>query len=219
MDASDLDTDDAVAIIEDMEADEQQAVLRALDPDDRAAIEARFPGLKRADSPSEQVGAPPAEGFAKLRHARPMLSLENTFDDAGVAEFAERIRRFLNLGPDAPLAFTAEPKIDGLSLSLRYEDGRLVSAATRGDGETGEDITDKINAERAERGEAPLSEDTGGRPKREGGDRGGDRGRRRGPLIRRASRASALRQPLTGPDGSVRRPRVTPTRWCRGASR
>ena len=106
-----------------------------------AAIEARFPGLKRADSPSEQVGAPPAEGFAKLRHARPMLSLENTFDDAGVAEFAERIRRFLNLGPDAPLAFTAEPKIDGLSLSLRYEDGRLVSAATRGDGEVGETVT------------------------------------------------------------------------------
>ena len=81
-----------------------------------AAIEARFPELKRPDSPSEQVGAAPAEGFAKVRHAVPMLSLENAFDEADVADFADRVRRFLNLAPDAPLAFTAEPKIDGLSL-------------------------------------------------------------------------------------------------------
>ena len=106
-----------------------------------AAIEARFPELKRADSPSEQVGAAPAEGFAKVRHARPLYSLENAFDAAEVPEFVDRVRRFLGLGPDEPLAFTAEPKIDGLSLSLRYEAGRLVQAATRGDGETGENVT------------------------------------------------------------------------------
>ena len=106
-----------------------------------AAIEARFPDLKRPDSPSGKVGAAPAEGFAKVRHAIPMLSLENAFGDVDVAEFEARIRRFLNLPPEAPLAFTAEPKIDGLSLSLRYEDGLLVQAATRGDGETGENVT------------------------------------------------------------------------------
>ncbi|MBB5223713.1 DNA ligase (NAD+) [Amaricoccus macauensis] len=106
-----------------------------------AAIEAMFPELKRSDSPSEQVGAAPSEAFAKVRHAKPMLSLENAFDDAEVVEFVERVRRFLNLAPDAPLAFTAEPKIDGLSLSLRYEDGVLVTAATRGDGEVGENVT------------------------------------------------------------------------------
>jgi DNA ligase (NAD+) len=105
-----------------------------------AAIEARFPELKRPDSPSERVGAAPAEVFAKVRHALPMLSLENAFAEADIAAFAERIRRFLNLG-DAPLAFTAEPKIDGLSLSLRYESGRLTQACTRGDGETGENVT------------------------------------------------------------------------------
>ena len=106
-----------------------------------AAIEARFPGLKRPDSPSERVGAAPAEGFSKVRHARPMLSLANAFDEAEVIAFADRVRRFLNLAAEAPLAFTAEPKIDGLSLSLRYEAGRLVQAATRGDGETGENVT------------------------------------------------------------------------------
>ncbi len=106
-----------------------------------AAIEARFPELKRDDSPSEQVGAAPADGFAKHRHARPMLSLANAFADADVAEFDDRVRRFLGLSPEAPLAYTAEPKIDGLSLSLRYEAGRLVTAATRGDGESGEVVT------------------------------------------------------------------------------
>ncbi len=105
------------------------------------AIEARFPGLKRDDSPSERVGAAPADGFAKVTHARRMLSLANAFDDADVGEFVHQIRRFLGLGSDAPLRFTAEPKIDGLSLSLRYEGGRLVQAATRGDGAVGENVT------------------------------------------------------------------------------
>ena len=106
-----------------------------------AAIEARFPELKRPESPSEQVGAAASEGFGKVRHAVRMLSLENAFDDDEVAEFDQRIRRFLGLSDDAPLAYTAEPKIDGLSLSLRYENGRLVEAATRGDGEVGENVT------------------------------------------------------------------------------
>jgi DNA ligase (NAD+) len=106
-----------------------------------AAIEARFPHLKRADSPSDRVGAAPVEGFGKIRHVRRMLSLSNAFDAGDVAEFDNRIRRYLNLPPQAPLSFTAEPKIDGLSLSLRYEAGELVHAATRGDGETGEDVT------------------------------------------------------------------------------
>ncbi len=106
-----------------------------------AAIEARFPELRRPDSPSGKVGAAPAEGFAKVRHAVPMLSLENAFDEADIADFSDRIRRFLNIGADEPLAFTAEPKIDGLSLSLTYEAGRLTRAATRGDGETGENVT------------------------------------------------------------------------------
>jgi DNA ligase (NAD+) len=106
-----------------------------------AAIEARFPALKRADSASDRVGAAPAEAFAKVRHAQRMLSLGNAFDDDGITEFDTRIRRYLGLGDDAPLAYTSEPKIDGLSLSLRYERGRLVQAATRGDGETGENVT------------------------------------------------------------------------------
>jgi DNA ligase (NAD+) len=105
------------------------------------AIEARFPGLKRADSPSDRVGAAPAETFAKVRHAQRMLSLGNAFSDDEITEFDARIRRYLGLTDDAPLAYTSEPKIDGLSLSLRYEAGRLVQAATRGDGETGENVT------------------------------------------------------------------------------
>ena len=104
-------------------------------------IEARFPDLKRADSPSDRVGAAPSEGFAKVRHERRMLSLENAFDAAGVGEFDARIRRYLGLADGASLLYTAEPKIDGLSLSLRYEKGLLVQAATRGDGETGENVT------------------------------------------------------------------------------
>jgi DNA ligase (NAD+) len=109
-----------------------------------ATLEARFPELVLADSPSRRVGAKPARGFAKLRHAVPMLSLDNAFGDEDVADFVDRIRRFLRLSADEPLAFTAEPKIDGLSLSLRYEDGRLISGATRGDGIEGEDVTANV---------------------------------------------------------------------------
>ncbi|WP_439110519.1 NAD-dependent DNA ligase LigA [Lentibacter sp.] len=105
-----------------------------------ADIEAAFPELKRADSPSEQVGAAPGEGFAKVRHAVRMLSLGNAFEAADVEDFTARVAKFLGLAESA-LSFTAEPKIDGLSLSLRYENGQLVQAATRGDGETGENVT------------------------------------------------------------------------------
>ena len=106
-----------------------------------AAIEARFPGLKRPDSPTEQVGATPAEGFGKVVHRVPMLSLANEFAGEGIHDFDARIRRYLNLAVETPIAYVAEPKIDGLSLSLRYEEGRLVQAATRGDGEVGENVT------------------------------------------------------------------------------
>jgi DNA ligase (NAD+) len=106
-----------------------------------AAIEDRFPELKRADSLSEQVGAAVAEGFGKVQHAVRMLSLGNAFSDDDVTDFDERVRKYLGMAADQPLRYTAEPKIDGLSLSLRYEDGTLVQAATRGDGAVGENVT------------------------------------------------------------------------------
>lgn len=109
-----------------------------------AAIEAAFPALVRADSPSRMVGAAPSEHLGKVRHAQAMLSLDNAFDDADTIEFVVRVRRFLALGADDRVAFTAEPKIDGLSCSLRYERGVLVLAATRGDGVTGEDVTANV---------------------------------------------------------------------------
>lgn len=108
---------------------------------ENTALEAAFPDLKRSDSPSEHVGAAPAEGFSKVAHAERMLSLSNAFDAEDVAEFASFIRRYLGMEPAEKLAFTAEPKIDGLSLSLRYEEGVLVQAATRGDGAVGENVT------------------------------------------------------------------------------
>lgn len=110
-----------------------------------AAIEARFPNIKRYDSPSENVGAPPSEGFAKVTHSVAMLSLANAFDESDVTDFDARIRKYLGIGADQPLFYTAEPKIDGLSLSLRYEHGRLVQAATRGDGATGENVTENAS--------------------------------------------------------------------------
>ena len=109
-----------------------------------AAIEARFPELIRPDSPSQSVGAAPTGKFKKVRHAVPMLSLDNAFSDEDVIDFVARIRRFLRLGNDEKIAFSAEPKIDGLSMSLCYEDGELITAATRGDGAEGEDVTANI---------------------------------------------------------------------------
>lgn len=109
-----------------------------------AEIEALFPELRRSDSPSGRVGAAPASGFAKVRHAVPMLSLSNAFTAEEAADFVGRVRRFLGLSADEPVAVVAEPKIDGLSMSLRYERGELVRAATRGDGEEGEDVTANV---------------------------------------------------------------------------
>src|SRR6476619_2816864 len=109
-----------------------------------AAIEARFPDLVRADSPSKRVGAAPTGKFKKVRHALALLSLDNAFAEQDVVDFVARIRRFLKLSDDEKLAFSAEPKIDGLSMSLRYEGGELVTAATRGDGAEGEDVTANI---------------------------------------------------------------------------
>lgn len=128
-------TDDAPEITD---ADYDALVRR------NAAIEGAFPHLARVDSPSRKVGAAPAGHLAKVAHARPMLSLDNAFDDAEVLEFVVRIRRFLKLGADERVALTAEPKIDGLSCSLRYERGQLILAATRGDGSTGEDVTPNV---------------------------------------------------------------------------
>jgi DNA ligase (NAD+) len=107
-------------------------------------IEKRFPELHSLTSLTRRVGAAPARGFAKVRHAAPMLSLANAFSAEDVGDFVERIRRFLKLSDDDKLAFTAEPKIDGLSMSLRYENGEFVTAATRGDGTEGEDVTANV---------------------------------------------------------------------------
>ena len=106
-----------------------------------ATIEARFPQLIRANSPSQRVGEAPEAGFAKLRHRVPMLSLDNAMNAEEFADFCTRARRFVGLASDAPLAFVAEPKIDGLSINLTYEDGRFVRGATRGNGAEGEDVT------------------------------------------------------------------------------
>ncbi|OYY68757.1 NAD-dependent DNA ligase LigA [Sphingomonas sp. 28-63-12] len=128
-------TDDAPEI---SDADYDALVRR------NAAIEAAFPHLVRADSPSLKVGAAPAGHLAKVAHARPMMSLDNGFADEDIADFDARVRRFLSLGSDETIALTAEPKIDGLSCSLRYEKGKLVQALTRGDGAIGEDVTANV---------------------------------------------------------------------------
>ena len=107
-------------------------------------IENKFPALIQPDSPSQRVGSAVTEQFGKIEHTLPMLSLSNAFSDEDVADFVERIKRFLSLPADAELRFTAEPKIDGLSLSLRYEHGKLLAGATRGDGQIGEDITANV---------------------------------------------------------------------------
>ena len=120
---------DDAPVISDAEFDE---LRRRFD-----ALEARFPALAGSTPVSDSVGAAPSEKFSKRRHRVAMLSLGKAYTDDEVAEFVARVRRFLKLAEDAPLAFTAEPKIDGLSLSLRYEDGALVSATTRGDGQEG----------------------------------------------------------------------------------
>ena len=109
-----------------------------------AAIEQRFPQLRTQDSLTQRVGAEPSGRFAKVRHAVPMLSLDNAFAAEDVTDFVGRIRRFLRLPDDAEIVFSAEPKIDGLSMSLRYENGALVSGATRGDGSVGEDVTANV---------------------------------------------------------------------------
>jgi DNA ligase (NAD+) len=108
------------------------------------AIEARFPDLVSGDSPSQKVGAAPSGRFAKITHSVPMLSLGNAFTDEDVTDFVDRVRRFLKLPAEEMPAIVAEPKIDGLSLSLRYENGELVNGATRGDGFTGEDVTANV---------------------------------------------------------------------------
>jgi DNA ligase (NAD+) len=105
------------------------------------ALEARFPHLIRSDSPSRRVGAPVAEGFAKSRHGEPMLSLDNVFSPEEFIDFCKRIRRFLGLAETEALAFVGEPKIDGLSINLLYENGAFIKGATRGDGAEGEDVT------------------------------------------------------------------------------
>ena len=130
-------TDDAPEI---SDADYDALVRR------NAAIETAYPHLVRADTPSLAVGAAPASHLSKVAHARPMMSLDNGFADAEIVEFIARLRRFLRLDAEEAVALTAEPKIDGLSCSLRYEDRVLVRALTRGDGQVGEDVTANVRS-------------------------------------------------------------------------
>ena len=157
------------------------------------AIEKLFPDLVRPDSPSKRVGAKPSGRFRKVRHSIPMLSLGNAFSEEDVVEFFGRVRRFLGLSADHEIPFTAEPKIDGLSCSLRYEHGELVLAATRGDGAVGEDVTANVRTIR----EIPQRLPKGGPDDRRSARRGLHDARR----FRRAQQAGSrkggpgLRQP------------------------
>ena len=108
------------------------------------ALERAFPHLIREDSPAHRIGAAPAERFDKVQHSTPMLSLANAFDEDDIHEFVARIRRFLNLGDNENIDIVGEPKIDGLSISLRYENGRFIQAGTRGDGRVGENVTASV---------------------------------------------------------------------------
>lgn len=126
------------------------------------ALEREYPALVTPDSPSQRIGAAPAEAFGKVAHGRPMLSLDNAFTDEEVAEFIGRIRRFLGLGAETEIDMVAEPKIDGLSASLLYEEGVFVRGATRGDGQVGEDITANLKTIR----EIPLKLKGRGHPAR-----------------------------------------------------
>ena len=119
-------------------------------------LEGRFPQLVRADSPSRRLGAVSTSALAKVTHARPMLSLENAFSGEEVEEFVARVKRFLALPEDAFVAMTAEPKIDGLSCSLRYEGGELSLGATRGDGAVGEDVTANVRTIADSRSASPT---------------------------------------------------------------
>ena len=104
-------------------------------------IELKFPQYKKPNSPTEKIGSLPSETFSKIKHSKKMFSLANAFENSDLYDFDEQVRRFLNFRGSEPIEYTVEPKIDGLSLSLRYEKGQLVFAATRGDGTTGENVT------------------------------------------------------------------------------
>jgi len=164
------------------------------------ALEARFPELVRPDSPSARVGAAPSEKFEKVRHAVAMLSLSNAMNDEEVREFVARVRRFFAQGEAEEAAFTAEPKIDGLSISLRYENGHLVTAATRGDGAEAQppvravDLHQRLEPEHAPRGGAHDLMPFRLKP---GGDLvGADRGRTSPPMCARSAifRARSMRR-------------------------
>jgi len=123
--------------------------MKAYLADRNAAIEARFPALIRTDSPSQRLGAAPSERFEKVRHRVPMLSIDNAFEDDDIASFVDRIRRFLSLPAEEPVAMTAEPKIDGVAIELVYEDGAFTTGATRGDGTVGENVTANLRTVRS----------------------------------------------------------------------
>lgn len=180
------------------------------------ALEKEYPALVTPDSPSQRIGAAPAEAFGKVRHGRPMLSLDNAFEDEEVADFLARIRRFLGLAEDTPLDMVAELKIDGLSASLLYEDGVFVRGATRGDGQVGEDITANLKTIR----EIPLKLKGSGHPKRI--EVRGEVYMRRADFLRMNAEREAKGEPLFANPrnfaaGAVRQldPRVTATRPLR----